>query len=112
MSGFIGALRQWLYDRSAIAPSARRDAVELIGKSSSGQLRRLADEELAALVGTLLASREYRTALRGNVRFLDSVSKQYAKKRSFSLKQRYALYNILERAYPHNLAAELRNLRS
>lgn len=111
MTGLLVALRGWLYGNAAKVTS-RRDAVELIGKASSGELRRLTDQSLYDVIQVLLSVSGYRTALRGNVRFLESVSKSYTKRRRFTLKQRYALYNILERAYPHNLAAELRNLES
>lgn len=110
MSGFFGALRDWLYRRPTIGMSPKRDAVELIGKLTAGDLRRLTDEELNDLISTLLKTSGHRTALRGNVRFLESVTKGYARRKSFTFKQRYAVYNILERAYPHNLAAELRNI--
>jgi hypothetical protein len=37
------------------------------------------------------------------------VSAQYSKKGTISDKQRQAIYNVLERAYPHNLAYVLRH---
>jgi hypothetical protein len=110
MSGFLGALRDWLYRKPATPSSPKRDAVELISKLTSGELRRLSDDELNQLIRVLLTTAGHRTALRGNVRFLESVTNGYAKRGSFTFKQRQAVYNILERAYPHNLAAELRNL--
>ena len=108
MSGLFAVLRGWLYSKPVDRATPRRDAVELIGKLSSGELRRLSDEDLNGLIVTLVSTPGHRTALRGNVRFLESVAKGYEKRGSFTFKQRYALYNILERAYPHNLAAELR----
>jgi hypothetical protein len=85
----------------------RADAPRLVDRIVNGGLRQLSDAELMQVVVTLLNTPTYRTALRGNARFLESVSTSYAKKRSISMRQREALYNILERAYPHNLIVEL-----
>ena len=85
----------------------RADAPRLVDRIVSGGLRQLSDDELVQVVSTLLNQPTYRAALRGNARFLESVATSYAKKRAISMRQREAVYNILERAYPHNLIVEL-----
>ena len=67
----------------------------------------LGTAELVELTEFLLTNRPLRRALRGNTRFLESVCAQYRRKGRLSGKQRTGVLNILERAYPHNLAAEL-----
>lgn len=64
--------------------------------------------DLMELVDFVLTTPQLRCPLRGNTRFLDSVAAQYHRKLQLSPKQRQATYNVLERAYPHNVAAELK----
>ena len=85
-------------------------ATTLIDQIVHGGLKSLPDEQLMALVGLLVTTPGMRTPLRGSVRFMDSVMRQWQKKRAISARQRQGILNILEKAYPHNLAAELRNL--
>lgn len=107
-SGFLGRLREWLHGKPATnTPAERRDATQLVATLLDGELRRLSDQDLGALIEVLLGTPTYRTALRGNARFLESVARRFAKTGEISYKQRYAIYNVLERAYPHNLAAGL-----
>ena len=104
-------LRAWWNGNlgTTVAPE-REQATTLIRKLAHGELRRLSDPELVDLAGVLLSTPHLREPLRGNARFLESVAAQYARKRTLSVKQRFALYNILERAYPHNLAVHLLKL--
>jgi hypothetical protein len=83
------------------------DSPLLVDQIVNGGLRRLRDGDLVRVVSTLLNQPTYRAALRGNARFLESVTTSYAKKRAISMRQRDAISNILERAYPHNLIVEL-----
>lgn len=85
-------------------------ATTLIDQIAHGGLRSLSDEKLMSLVDLLLNTPAMRVPLRGNARFLDSVSRQWSKKTTISPRQRNGILNILEKAYPHNLAAELRNI--
>ena len=85
-------------------------ATTLIDQIVHGGLRSLSDQRLMSLVDLLLGTPNMRIPLRGNTRFLDSVSHQWAKKATISPRQRNGILNILEKAYPHNLAAELRNI--
>jgi hypothetical protein len=87
---------------------ARRVGTRLIDRIAHGELRTLEDAELMELVDYLLTRSQLRTPLRGNTRFLESVAAQFHRKRAISARQRQGILNILERAYPHNLAAELR----
>lgn len=89
------------------ATGIRSDAPQLVQRIVNGGIRKLSDADLMQVVSALLNHATYRAALRGNARFLESVSRSYAKKRTITMKQREALYNILERAYPHNLIVEL-----
>ena len=85
-------------------------ATNLIDQIVHGGLRSLADGQLMSLVELLVTTPAMRTPLRGSTRFLDSVTRQWRTKRTISPRQRQGILNILERAYPHNLAAELRNI--
>ena len=86
---------------------ARRMGTRLIDRIAHGELRALEDAELMELVDYLLTRPQLRTPLRGNTRFLESVAAQFHRKETISIRQRQGILNILERAYPHNLAAEL-----
>jgi hypothetical protein len=111
MRATILSIREWLFGPvRASTTSPRMMATSLIQQIAHGGIRPLSDEHLMALVDMVLDDSGLRRGLRGNVRFLESVSQQYARKRQVSARQRQALYNVLERAYPHNLAAELRNI--
>jgi hypothetical protein len=88
---------------------ARRVGTKLIDQIAHGELRTLDDSELMELVDYLLTRPQLRAPLRGNTRFLDSVAAQFHRKGCISSRQRQGVLNILERAYPHNLAAELRH---
>jgi hypothetical protein len=101
--------RTWLFGSTEVTrASIRQFGARLIEKIAMGGLQTLSDDELMAVVDRLLTSRSLRVPLRGNVRFLGSVAAQYHRKRTLTPKQRQAILNILERAYPHNLAAELK----
>jgi len=105
----VDRLRSWLFGATPYhGGEARRIGTSLIEKLVHGQLQQLDDDELLRLVDFLLTTSQLRVPLRGNSRFLESVSARYHRRRQLSSKQRQAIYNILERAYPHNLAAELR----
>lgn len=104
----LAQLRAWLFGS---VPShgghARRMGTALIHQIAHGGLRTLSEEQLMQMVDYLLTTPPLRQPLRGNTRFLESVASQYHRKQQLSAKQLQAIYNILERAYPHNLAAEL-----
>jgi len=111
MKNLTVRVREWLFGPIPTRHSSSKlVATSLIQQIAHGGVRSLSDEGLLALVEMILQAPGLRIALRGNVRFLESVSAQYGKKSTISAKQRQALYNILERAYPHNLAAELGRL--
>jgi hypothetical protein len=102
-------LRTWLFGNiPAHGGQARRLGTALIHQIAHGGLRTLKEEELMQMVDYLLTTPQLRYPLRGNTRFLESVAAQYHRKHELSPKQLQAVYNILERAYPHNLAAELK----
>ena len=102
-------VRVWLFGTTPPhGGQARRIGVGLIGQITHGGLHSLSDPALMELVDYLLTTSQLRTPLRGNTRFLESVAAQYHRKQTISAKQRQAIHNILERAYPHNLAAELK----
>lgn len=108
MSSAFLRVRQWLFgSKSVRLTSAKSTATALIDRIAHGGLRGLSDEQLMSVVELLLANVGLRTGLRGNVRYLDSVSRQWGKKGSISARQRQGILNVLERAYPHNLAAVL-----
>lgn len=108
MIELVVRVREWLFGPVPTGHSSSKlIATSLIQQIAHGGIRSLSDDRLMAVVDLLLGDVGLRTALRGNARFLESVSAQYQKKQRISSKQRQALYNILERAYPHNLAAEL-----
>lgn len=94
--------------RASVVTRTRRDIAALLKQLREGQVRRLKDEELIALVEELSHDPQYGSALRGNTRFLASVAARYAKRGAITIKQRYAVYNILERAFPHNLGNAVR----
>ena len=109
MEGFVARLRAWLFGSvPAHGGRARALATRLITQIAHGGLRTLTTDELMELVDFLLTNQPLRRPLRGNTRFLQSIAASYHKKRSLTPKQQQAVYNILERAYPHNLAAELK----
>jgi len=102
---------QFLFGSAAVrGQGARGFGVTLLNRllEDDNALRELSDVELVSLVEYLLTNRSLRRPLQGNVRFLQSVTVQFRRKGSMSLKQRGGVLNILERAYPHNLAHELR----
>lgn len=88
-----------------------RDTTKVVQMVLDGGLRRLSDAELDAFVGALLRDARARAAMQGNRRFLESVHARFARKPTLTAKQRRALYNILERAMPHNLVAGLLRAR-
>lgn len=104
-------LQRWLFGSGAArnSGSARRIGTALIHQIAHGGIRQLSDEELMELVDYLLTTPQLRKPLHGNSRFMNSVASQYHRKRKLSARQRQAIYNILEKAYPHNLAVELRH---
>lgn len=104
----LARLRQWLFNaRPTVQREQRRDVTKLLQQLVEGQVRRVSDDDLIALVEELGADPRYKVALRGNTRFLRSVATHFARKRRLTMKQRYAVYNILERAFPRNLPADL-----
>jgi len=105
----LDRMRTWLFGRVPSGTGqARRIGTALLHQIAHGGVRELSEPDLMELVDYLLTTASLRSPLRGNTRFLSSVAAQYHKKRALSPKQRQAIYNILERAYPHNLAVELR----
>lgn len=92
---------------------ARRFGAEFLKRLTDGGIgvRELSDDDLMELVQYLLTNRSLRRPLQGNERFLSSVEGQYRKKGSISERQRTGILNVIERSYPHNLAAELRKKR-
>lgn len=110
MDSLIARLRVWLFGSvPAHGGKARSIGTALIHQIAHGGLRTLNDQQLVELVNYLLTSPPLRKPLRGNTRFLQSVSARHSKNGSISDKQRQAIYNVLERAYPHNLAYVLRH---
>lgn len=104
-------IREIFFGSSSIRKlSGKSAATALIEQIAHGGLRSLSDDKLMSLVGVLLDNTGTRVPLRGNARFLDSVARQWSRKGSISARQRQGILNVLERAYPHNLAAELGNL--
>jgi hypothetical protein len=111
MSAGWSRLQEWLFGTGSVKPrTTKATATQLIDQIAHGGVAVLSDERLMALVDLLLNEPGLRVALRGNVRFLGSVSRQWAKKSHISARQRQGVLNVVQRAYPHNLAAELRNL--
>ena len=110
MAAFLERIRTWLLGTVPHhGGAARRVGTALLAQLSTGGLRSLDTPALMELVNYLLTSPPLRRPLHGNTRFLQSVSAQYSKKGTISDKQRQAIYNVLERAYPHNLAYVLRH---
>jgi hypothetical protein len=87
--------------------SARKAGTRLVEAITTGGVRQLPDDLLMSLVDELLTIPQLRRPLRGNTRFLGSVAAQFHRKRALSPRQREGVLNVLERAYPHNLVAEL-----
>ena len=89
----------------------RAFGASLLNKLADGEngLRNLTDDELMEVVQYLLTNRSLRRPLQGSEPFLTSVASHYRKRRDITPKQRIGIFNVLERAYPHNLAAELRS---
>jgi hypothetical protein len=108
---FLDRIRAWIGGRPTphnehASTKTARDPITLVKHLADGGLRRLSDAELAQLLGVLLGDPGYRVPLRGNAKFLESVERQYRRNGLLSYKQRQAIYNVLERAYPHNLVVE------
>lgn len=104
----LSRIKEWLFGTVPHhGGHARGVGTALIDRIANGGLRNLDESQLMDLVNFLLTTPQLRRPLRGNARFLQSVSSGYSRKRSISPAQRQAIYNILEKAYPHNLAAEL-----
>lgn len=104
-------LKEWLFGRiPSRTVTPRKVGATLLKKlSEDGDgIRALTDSELMDLVTYLLTNRSLRRPLYGSTDFMSSVAAQYRKKGRISAKQRKGVLNVLERAYPHNLAAELR----
>src|SRR5689334_10373237 len=109
MRALVDRLKVWLFGAVPHhGGAARRVGTALLGQLSAGGIRSLDTPALMELVNYILTSAPLRKPLHGNTRFLQSVSAQYSKKGTISDKQRHAIYNVLERAYPHNLAYVLR----
>lgn len=105
---WIARLREVLFgSRPRHGGAARQAGVRLVEAITTGGVRGLPDELLMALVDQLLTIPQLRRPLRGNVHFLGSVAGQYHRKGLISERQRVGVLNVLERAYPHNLVADL-----
>lgn len=106
--GLWEGLRRFLFGATPRhGGEARVLAWRLVKTIEENGLLRLSDEELMDVVDHCLTIKQLRVPLRGNVRFLGSVAAQFHKRRSLSPKQRQGVLNVLQRAYPHNLVAEL-----
>jgi hypothetical protein len=88
--------------------TVRRRGAELLTAISDGDLERLRPDQLVDLTEVILTIGPLRKPLHGNTRFLQSVCSQYRKKGVLSPRQRRGMLNILQKAYPHNLAVDLR----
>lgn len=104
----LSRLRVWLFGTvPGHGGHARRIGTQLITQIAHGGLRPLSSEELVELVEFLLTNSALRRPLRGNTRFLQSVTNYFRRRGKLTPAQRTGVLNILEKAYPHNLAAEL-----
>jgi hypothetical protein len=104
----IGAVRDRLFGtKPRHGGEARRDVWRLLQAIDREGLRTLQDGDLMALVDQLLTIPQLRRPLRGNVRFLGSVARSYHRKGTITPRQRTGIENVLQRAYPHNVVAEL-----
>jgi hypothetical protein len=108
MAELMDFLRRFLFGAPV---GARAAAVPLLGTTIQGELHATNDVELMLVVFRILGDPSFRAALRGNVRFMESVGRQYDKRGTITPRQRTAVIRILERAYPHNLAAILATSR-
>jgi len=105
----VSSIREFLFGyQPRHGGQARKVGTALIHQIAHGGLRDLDVDRLMELVDFLLTTPQLRRPLRGNTRFLGSVAARYHRNRQLTQRQIQAIYNILERAYPHNLAAELR----
>ena len=103
--------REFLFGSASVrGRDARGFGVGLLKKlrEDSSGLPDLRDEDLISLVEYLLTNGTLRRPLQGNVRFLQSVAVRFRRRNTLSLKQREGILKILLKAYPHNLAHELR----
>ncbi len=101
-------LREMLFgSRVSHGGTARSFGKGMLQELETQGLCSLSDEDLISLVEYLLTHKELRRPLRGNARFLQSVAAQYRRRGNVTAKQRQGVLNVLERAYPHSLAAEL-----
>jgi len=113
--GRFERFRAWLFGTRPQAfdrrfEGSRGIATGLIHRIAHGGLRGLPDAELMHVVDAVLSNPELRAGLYGNTRFLMSVARQWTRRRTISARQRQGLLNVLERAYPHNLAALLQRM--
>lgn len=93
--------------RSESRAEVVHSTTEVVKRFLNGDLRRMSDNELGLLLEHLLRDPAINRSLHGNARFIESVARGYRRHGRLSLKQRQALYNVLERALPHNVIAGL-----
>ncbi len=107
--GPLRRLKEFLFGRvpsQTVQP--RQLGAALLRRLADGGISALTDDELMELVQYLLTNRSLRRPLQGSVNFMASVAARYRMKGEITPRQRQGILNVLERAYPHNLAAELR----
>jgi hypothetical protein len=109
IGAWIVRLRDHLFGtRPRHGGGARAAGRSLLAALLDGQVARLDDRELMNLIDELLTHPQLRRPLRGNTRFLGSVARGFHRRHSLTPNQRVAVLRVLEKAYPHNLAGELR----
>lgn len=111
----VERIRVWLFGSkgSSLPPApggSRGIATGLIHRIAHGGLRGITDAELMEVVDAILNDPGLYSGLYGNARFLGSVSRHWFRKGAISARQRQGILNVLERAYPHNLAARLQGI--
>ena len=100
------AKKSWTIESSSF--NSQGSVRQYLAHSQSSTTFDLRDEDLISLVEYLLTNGTLRRPLQGNVRFLQSVAVRFRRRNTLSLKQREGILKILLKAYPHNLAHELR----
>lgn len=98
------------------APDPRTQSVlsvtAVVTRFLNGEVRRLSDPELSLLLEHLLQDPAISRSLHGNARFIGSVVKGFRRHGRLTMKQRTGIYNVLERALPHNIVAGLLRART
>ena len=88
--------------RARASGESTLDGHRILARFEQGEMRQLSDGELSLLVQSLISQQSGKHPLAGNQRFLHSVNKDYSTRGRFTIRQRYAIYNILDRAYAGN----------